>query len=46
MDMEVAEPPAEGQVLVFAQMLVAKEDHQILGERTVQLVDLPIAERG
>jgi len=33
-------PPAEGEVLVLRQMLVTEEDHQILGERTLQLVDI------
>jgi hypothetical protein len=46
MDMEIAEQAAKGQMLIFAQMLVAKKDHQILGERPVQLVEPPIAERG
>ncbi len=45
MDVQIAEQPAERQVLVLAQMLVAEEDHQILGERAVELVDLPVAER-
>ena len=37
--------PAERQVLVWAQMLVAEEDHRILGQRPVDLVEGAVAER-
>ncbi len=37
--------PPESEVLVLGQMLVAEKDHQILGQRAMDLVESPIAER-
>ena len=45
MDVQIAEQPPESQMLVLRQMLVTKEDHQVFGQRPVQFVDLPVAER-
>ena len=45
MDVQLAEQPAEGQVLVGRDVLVAEEDDAVLGQRPVQLVVLAVAER-
>src|SRR5689334_5873129 len=45
MKVQIAEQSSEREVLVLGQMLVAEEDHQILGERAVDLVERAIAER-
>ena len=45
MGVQVAEQPAERQVLVLRDVLVAEEDHQVLGQRAVDLVLLAIGER-
>jgi hypothetical protein len=45
MDVQIAKQPAKAEVLIFAQMLIAEEYHQILGERAVDLVESTIAER-
>src|SRR5262249_39132421 len=39
------EQPAESEVLVLGQMLVAEENHQILGKRAMDLVEGAVAER-
>jgi energy-converting hydrogenase Eha subunit G len=44
MDVQLAELAAEGQVLILRQMLVAEEDHQVLGQRAVDLVHLAVAD--
>ncbi len=33
MDFQIAEVPREGDMLLFAQVLVAKEDHPVLKQR-------------
>ena len=43
--MQFAELAAEGEMLVGADVLVAEEDHEIFGERTMDLVHLPIGAR-
>ena len=42
MHMQFAELAAEGEMLVRADVLVAEEDHEIFGERAVDLVHLAI----
>ena len=42
--MQLAEQPAEGQVLVRRDVLVAEEDDAVLGQRPMDLVLLAIAE--
>ena len=45
MQVQVAPQPAEGEVLVGRDGLVAEENHRVLGQRAVQLVDGLVAER-
>ena len=45
MHMQLAEQPAEGQVLVGRDVLVAEEDHEVLGQRAMDLVLLAVGER-
>jgi hypothetical protein len=45
MHMQFAELAAEGEMLVGADVLVAKEDHEIFGERAVDLVHLAVGAR-
>ncbi len=45
MDVQIAEFAAEGEMLVGADVLVAEEDHEIFGERAVDLVHLPVGAR-
>jgi hypothetical protein len=44
-DVQLAEQPAEGHVLVGRDVLVAEEDDGILGERAMQLVLLAVRQR-
>ena len=44
-NMQLAEFAAEGEMLVGADVLVAEEDHEIFGERAVDLVHLPVGAR-
>src|SRR5215831_13703978 len=44
-EVQIAEQPAESEVLVLGQMLVAEENHQILGKRAMDLVEGAVAER-
>src|ERR1700753_2985718 len=41
-NMQLAELAAEGQMLLRRDVLVAKEDHEVFGERAVNLVHLTI----
>ena len=43
--MQFAELAAEGEMLVGADVLVAEEDHEIFGERAMDLVHLPVGAR-
>ena len=43
--MQFAELAAEGEMLVRRDVLVAKEDHEIFGERAMDLVHLAIGAR-
>jgi hypothetical protein len=43
--MELAEAEAKSLVLLHAQLLIAKEKNQMIHERVVQVLELPIAER-
>ena len=45
MQVEVAEQAAEGQMLRRRKRLVAEEDDEVLGERAVDLVELPFGQR-
>ena len=45
MHVQFAELAAEGEMLVGADVLVAKEDHEIFGERAMDLVHLAIGAR-
>jgi len=45
MDVQVAEQPAERQVLVGRDVLVAEEDDAVLGQRTMDLVVLAVRQR-
>lgn len=40
--MQLAELAAEGEVLLRRDVLVAEEDDEVLGERAVDLVHLPV----
>ena len=42
-DVQFAELAAEIEVLLRREMLVAEEDHQVLGQRAMDLVHLPVA---
>ena len=44
-DVQLAEQPAEGEVLVGRDVLVAEEDDEVLGERAVDLVQLAVRQR-
>ena len=43
--MQVAELAAEGEMLLRTDVLVAEEDHEVLGERTMDLVHLAVGRR-
>ena len=45
MDVQLAEAAAEVEVLVLGDMLVAEEDHQVLRQRAVDLLEGLVAER-
>src|SRR5262245_12144282 len=45
MDMEIAEPPAECQMLLRRESLIPEEDDEVLCQRTMELVELAIGER-
>ena len=45
MDVQVAEFSAEGEMLLRRDVLVTEEDHQIFGERTMDLVHLAVGRR-
>src|SRR5438874_1032498 len=45
MDRQFAEQPAERFVLLVREILIAKEDHQVLHKRVVHFLELLIAER-
>ena len=45
MDVQVAELPAEGEMLLGGEMLVAEEDHEIFRQRPMDLVGGLVAER-
>ena len=40
--MQVAELAAEGEMLLRADVLVAEEDHEVFGERAMDLVHLAV----
>ena len=42
---QLAELPAEIEVLLLGHVLVAEEDDQVLGQRAVDLVHLPVGDR-
>ena len=44
-DVQLAEFAAEIEMLLLAEVLVAEENDQILGQRAVDLVHLPVARR-
>src|SRR5882757_2402066 len=44
-NMQLAELAAEGEMLLRRDVLVAKEDHEIFGERAMDLVHLAIGAR-
>ena len=43
-DVQFAELAAEIEVLLRREMLVAEEDHQVFGQRAMDLVHLPVAD--
>src|SRR3984893_2437161 len=45
MDVQFAELAAEGEMLLWADVLVAKKDHEIFGERAMDLVHLAVGAR-
>jgi hypothetical protein len=45
MQVQLAEAAAELLVLVVAELLVAEEDHQVVHQRIVHLLELLVAER-
>ena len=45
MNVQVAEPAAEGQMLVRRDVLVAEEDHEVFGERAMDFVHRPVRQR-
>src|SRR2546430_7375953 len=45
MDMQLAELAAEGEMLVWGDVLIPEEDHEIFGQRAVDLVHGPVGER-
>src|SRR5262249_62163968 len=42
MDMQLAEVASEREMLLWRDRLVAKEDHEVFGERAMDLVHLPV----
>ena len=40
--MQVAELAAEGEMLLWADLLVAEEDHEVFGQRAMDLVHLAV----
>jgi hypothetical protein len=42
MNMQLAEFASEGEMLLRRDVLVAKEDHEVFGQRAMDLVDLAI----
>ena len=42
MDVQFAELAAEGEMLLGRDVLVAEKDHEIFGERAMDLVHLPV----
>src|SRR5690242_19662932 len=45
MKMQLAKATAERLVLLHAELLVAKKEHQMVHQGTMQLLELPVAER-
>jgi hypothetical protein len=45
MKVKIAKEAAEGEVLLLGQVLVAKEDHGVFGQRAMDLVERPVTER-
>ena len=45
MNVQLAEFPAEGEMLLRRDVLVAEEDHEIFGERAMDLVHGPVGQR-
>src|SRR6266566_1712324 len=45
MDMQLAELAAEGEMLLWGDVLIPEEDHEIFGQRAVDLVHGPVGER-
>ena len=45
MNVQLAELAAEGEMLVRRDVLVAEEDHEIFGERAMDLVHLAVGAR-
>src|ERR1700758_1632219 len=45
MHVKIAEAPAEGQMLLGREGLIAKKDDEVFGERAVDLVELAIRQR-
>ena len=45
MDVQLAEQPAEAEMLGRREVLVAEEDDQVLRQRAVQLVHRPVGQR-
>ncbi len=45
MDVQLAEQPAESQMLLRRDVLVAEEDDDVLGQRPVDLVHRPVGQR-
>src|SRR5262245_6218821 len=44
MNVQLAEPPTEVLLLIHIDRLIAKEDHEVLQQRAMDLVELLIAE--
>ena len=42
---QLAEAPAEGLLLLGCHLLLAEEQHAVLGERTAQRIDARVVER-
>ena len=45
MDVQLAELAAEGEMLLRRDVLVAEEDHEVFGERTMDFVHLAVGAR-
>jgi hypothetical protein len=45
MHVQIAELAAEGEMLVGADVLIAEEDHEVFGERAMDLVHLAVGGR-